>query len=141
MKKTARIAALIQSCQGQKQDAHYLGFFECFNQGLFYESHDVLEELWLTERKGPEDAFYKGLIQLAGAFVHLQKDRLRPAGALFKLARINLGKYPPVHQELDTTAVLRLIDDWLHKLEAAEFSVNPMESNQPPKLGLRSGIA
>jgi hypothetical protein len=46
-KKSAKIAALIDSCRGQELDAHYLGYFECFNRGLFYESHDVLEELWL----------------------------------------------------------------------------------------------
>ena len=42
--------------------------------------------------------FYKGLIQFAGAFVHLQKDRLRPAAALFKLSRSYLEKYP-IHHE------------------------------------------
>src|SRR5256885_10158201 len=96
--KSGRIAALIQSCQGQQYDAHYLGYFELFNRGLFYESHDVLEELWLPVRQKPEGAFYKGLIQLAGAFVHLQKNRLRPAAALFKLARNNLQSYSPLHQ-------------------------------------------
>src|SRR2546428_12912527 len=85
-KKHAKIAALIESCQGHDLDAHYLGYFECFNRELFHEAHDVLEELWLAEKHGPNYSFYKGLIQLAGAFVHLQKHRLRPASALFKLA-------------------------------------------------------
>ena len=140
MKKTARIAALIEPCQGQTHDAHYLGFFECFNRGLFYESHDVLEELWLPERRGPNDAFYKGLIQLAGAFVHLQKNRLRPAGALFKLARTNLEKYPSLYQDLELADVLRLIEDWLQKLETSDFNVNPLELSTPPKLSLRGRI-
>jgi len=93
-KKSAKIAALIESCQGRDLPAHYLGYFECFNRGLFYEAHDVLEELWLANRGAPSDAFYKGLIQFAGAFVHIQKNRRGPAQALFKLARANLGKYP-----------------------------------------------
>src|ERR1700733_13071213 len=116
-KKSAKIAALIDSCRGMDLDAHYLGYFECFNQGLFYESHDVLEELWLADRQGPNYAFYKGMIQLAGAFVHLQKNRLRPSAALFKLAQTNLRKYPPIHEHLDVAAVLRLIENWLHHLE------------------------
>src|SRR5881394_3535242 len=102
-KKSPMIAALIANCQGQEFDAHYLGFFECFNRGLFYEAHDVLEELWLPRRKTPDDAFYKGLIQLAGAFVHLQKKRLHPSAALFKLAKANLQKYPSIHHDLDLT--------------------------------------
>ena len=84
---------MIEQFRGQSLDAHYLGYFECFNQGLFFESHDVLEELWLAQGRGPNYAFYKGLIQLAGAFVHLQKNRLRPAAALFRLAQTNLTPY------------------------------------------------
>ena len=58
-KKSAKIAALIESCRGRGWDAHYLGYFECFNRGLFYEAHDVLEELWLQDRNGPNGNFYK----------------------------------------------------------------------------------
>src|SRR6266436_8492604 len=100
-KKSGKIADLIAGCRGRDLDAHYLGYFVCFNQGLFYEAHDVLEELWLADRQGPNYSFYKGMIQLAGAFVHLQKNRLRPSAALFKLARTNLGKYPAIHDHLD----------------------------------------
>jgi predicted metal-dependent hydrolase len=121
-KKSAKIADLIESCRGQRFDAHYLGYFECFNRGLFYEAHDVLEELWLKDRHGPEGNFHKGLIQFAGAFVHLQKHseqrpRLRPAAALFKLARANLCTYPAVHWQLEIRHLLVLIEDWLKRLE------------------------
>lgn len=136
-KKSAKIAALIDGCRGGDFDAHYLGYFECFNQELFYESHDVLEELWLADRHGPNGSFYKGLIQLAGAFVHLQKNRLRPSAALFKLARTNLQKYPPLHQQLDVAAVLQLIEQWLGALESNEFAVNPLTPASAPKLRLR----
>jgi predicted metal-dependent hydrolase len=135
-KKSARIAALIAGRQGQGYNAHYLAFFDCFNLGLFYEAHDVLEELWLPNRKGPDGAFYKGLIQLAGAFVHLQKNRLQPSSSLFKLAAANLQKFPSGHCHLNVTMVLELIEDWLKKLEAGEFKVNPLDSNQPPELHL-----
>src|SRR5262245_53686981 len=99
--KSPRIALLIEKWHGQQHDARYLGYFDLFNQGLFYEAHDVLEELWLPARKTDNDLFYKGLIQLAGAFVHLQKDRPGPAAALLKLARANVGQYPPVHLDLE----------------------------------------
>src|SRR5580704_7174279 len=112
-KKSAKIAALIESCRGRDLDAYYLGYFACFNQGLYYEAHDVLEELWLADRQGPNYAFHKGLIQLAGAFVHLQKNRLRPSAALFKLAQANLGKYPAIHEHLDLAMVLAIITAWL----------------------------
>ena len=138
-KKSAKIAALIDRCQGRDLDAHYLGYFECFNAGLFYEAHDVLEELWLAQRRGPNDGFYKGLIQLAGAFVHLQKHtaarpRLRPAAALFRLARAKLQAYAPVHERLDVGSVVGLIDDWLTRLDSGAPGVNPLGASGAPKL-------
>ncbi len=133
-KKSAKIAALIDGCRGESLDAHYLGYFACFNQALFYEAHDVLEELWLADRHGPNGDFHKGLIQLAGAFVHLQKNRLRPSAALFKLARANLEKYPARHEHLDVSGTRSLIEDWLARLESVHFSLNPLASGIVPKL-------
>src|SRR5438045_8252821 len=125
-KKSGAIAELIESFRGQEMDAHYLGYFECFNRQLYFEAHDVLEELWLANRQSPNYSFYKGLIQLAGAFVHLQKNRLRPAAALFKLAQTNLEKYPSPHEHLNLIHVLRLIETWLKRLEAGQHKTNPL---------------
>jgi predicted metal-dependent hydrolase len=132
--KSAKIAALIESYQGRKLDAHYLGYFDCFNRQLFFEAHDVLEELWLADRHGPSGAFYKGLIQLAGAFVHLQKSRPGPAAALFKLSRANLQLYPATYEQLDLTSVRTLIEDWLARL-AQDGSLTSL-SGQEPELTL-----
>ncbi len=135
-KKSAKIAALIEGCRGRDLDAHYLGYFACFNQALFYEAHDVLEELWLADRQGPNYSFYKGLIQFAGAFVHLQKNRLRPSAALFKLAQTNLQKYPAIHERLDIAEVLRVMEKWLRQLESNQFAVNPLSADNAPQLNL-----
>src|SRR2546423_12627744 len=98
MKKVERIATFAAQFARDDRalDPRYIGFFECFNSQRYYEAHDVLENLWL-ERRDENYAFFKGLIQIAGAFVHLQKQflrpthpkdgrRLRPAARLFKLA-------------------------------------------------------
>lgn len=132
--KSAQVAILISELQGGDWPARYLGFFACFNRGLFYEAHEVLEELWLPSRGRPEGLFYKGLIQLAGAFVHLQKSRLRPAGALLRLARKNLAAYPPVYQGIQTASVIRLIHDWLERLANSPGGRNPFQVSQPPCL-------
>jgi predicted metal-dependent hydrolase len=138
--KSARIAAMIESFQGRELDAQYLGFFDCFNRQLFYEAHDVLEDLWLKDRHGADGKFYKGLIQLAGAFVHLQKQRLRPAAALFQLALANLEKYPREHKQLDLNAVQDLARKWLDELERNGFGLNPLTATQVPKLTLERTI-
>ena len=136
-RKSAKIEALIEQCRGKDLPAHYLGYFECFNRQLFYEAHDVLEELWLAEgRQGSNYGFYKGLIQFSGAFVHLQKNRLRPAAALFKLSRSYLEKFPARHQQLDLALVLGLAADWTEALEAKNFSENPLGLRPAPQLVL-----
>ena len=131
---------MIESFQGRDYSAHYLGFFDCFNRQLFYEAHDVLEDLWLADKKGPNGDFYKGLIQLAGAFVHLQKNRLRPAAALFKLTRANLAKYPTAHEGLALRDIARVIEEWLGALEAGEFEVNPLNTIAKPSLNPGSPV-
>jgi predicted metal-dependent hydrolase len=128
---------MIESFQGQELAAHYLGYFDCFNRQLFYEAHDVLEDLWLADKYGPNGNFYKGLIQLAGAFVHLQKNRLRPSAALFKLARTNLEKYPSPHEKLNLAAVQQLMAGWEFQLEKGEFQVNPLTATHVPQLALQ----
>jgi predicted metal-dependent hydrolase len=135
-KKSGAIAQLIEGFKGREFDAHYFGYFECFNRQLYFEAHDVLEELWLAQRNGPNYAFYKGLIQLAGAFVHLQKNRLRPAAALFKLADANLEKYPPSHERLNVAHVRSLIHEWLQRLETGNFEINPLTPGSEPRLGI-----
>ena len=55
--KSARIATMIESFRGQDLDAHYVGYFDCFNRQLFYEAHDVLEDLWLPDRHGSNGNF------------------------------------------------------------------------------------
>jgi hypothetical protein len=140
-KKSEHIADRIAAFRGQALDAHYLGFFDCFNRQQFYEAHDVLEELWLADRHGPNGAFYKGLIQLAGAFVHLQKQRLQPAAALFRLARGNLERYPEVHERLAVGGVVQVIKEWEAELEAGAFGVNPLRPDRVPQLALRESDA
>jgi hypothetical protein len=133
-RKSEKIAALIGDCGGGAHDAHYAGYFACFNRGQFYEAHDVLEELWLPIRREPSGDFYKGLIQLAGAFVHLQKNRLRPADALFRLAENNLTRFAPAHASLDLQIVLALIRHWRSRLAADDFAKNPLASEPAPRL-------
>ena len=134
--KGKRIAEMAGQFREGKLDAHYLGYFDCFNRQLFYEAHEVLEHIWLKDKHGPNGAFYKGLIQLAGAFVHLQKNRPQPASSLFKLALANLEKYPDTHEHLNLQSTTGLIRQWLAGLERANLTGNLLTEANVPKLEL-----
>lgn len=149
MKKSERITSYVASLPGSGTTAWhpcYLGYFTCFNAGEYYEAHDVLEHLWLSARD-EHSAFYKGLIQLAGAFVHLRKQfmrpdhpkdgqRLKPAVRLFLLARANLENFAPRYLGLDVAGVLELIHQWVREVEAAEYRRNPWRPGKGPRLEL-----
>lgn len=147
MKKHDRIAAFVESLDAEASastDPRYLGFFQCFNRGDYYEAHDVLEDLWL-ETQGPDREFYKGLIQVAGAYVHLRKQfehpehhhhgrRLVPASRLFRIAINRLAAFAPQHLGVDVAAVIDRCENDLHHIESGDFRVNPWAPNQGPNI-------
>lgn len=124
--KARRIEMALSQVTDSGLPPHYLAFFECFNRQLFYEAHEVLEELWLQQRHAPDGLFYKGLIQFAGAFVHLQKGRPQPATALFKLALKHLKLFPTLHHRLDLAALTTMIEDWIKKVQQGEHVKDPL---------------
>lgn len=122
----------------------YQGYFWCFNRGQFYEAHDVLEHLWLRT-KGTEAGYYKGLIQVAGAFVHLRKHylrpwhhkdgkRLAPAVRLFRLALQQFAPYPSPFLGLDLESVRGLCRDMIHRIEDSGGTHNPWRPETSPFL-------
>lgn len=137
--KSQKIAEWTADLHHNSLDPRYLGFFRLFNQQRFFEAHEVLEDLWLEDRSSSDFHFYKGLIQLAGAFVHFQKGRAQPAAALLRLAAENLARYPDRHQQLQIAEVRDLLDLWLKR--AQSFQKIEIAPWPPPILHLESGPA
>jgi predicted metal-dependent hydrolase len=133
--KSPKIAALIADIADDGvHSRHYLGYFVCFNRQLYYEAHDVLEELWLPLRGTPPARFYQGLIQVAGGFVHLQKNRIAPAGRLFALALANFEFYPAHHAGIDLDAVRALCRAQRKVILASGETRNPWSPETAPQL-------
>jgi predicted metal-dependent hydrolase len=139
MKKSDRISALVAVTEATGElDRHYTGYFAAFNAQRYYEAHDILEHLWLRT-EGADRDFYQGLIQLAGAFVHLQKNFLHPehpkhatrrlpAARLFARAAQRLESYRPVHRGLDVDAVVHLC--WQTAADCAQHPWHPARAPQ-----------
>jgi hypothetical protein len=124
----------------------YRAFFHCWNEKRYYEAHDVLEQLWLKTKSSDAD-YFKGLIQAAGAFVHLQKrfeyplhakhsKRLSPAVRLFRLAERNLSRFAPRHHGLDVAALCQLLRTWADRIVESDYKSNPWSPETAPKLEL-----
>jgi len=113
---------------GPAYDPAYLRFIELFNAGRFEESHEELIGAW---RQDPRDDFYKGLIQLAGAFQHASGGNPFWARDLLASSHNLLAKYAPVHRGLD-------VDDLCEKIRAlhAVLEAQGGESASLPELRL-----
>jgi predicted metal-dependent hydrolase len=140
--KSPKIEALLAEIADDGLHArHYLGYFKCFNGQLYYEAHDVLEELWLPLRGTPQARFYQGLIQLAGGFVHLQKNRIAPASRLFALALANFEPYPAHHAGIDLDAVRRLCREHRQAILDSGETLNPWSAGRAPQLAWPNAAA
>ena len=155
MNKRERISRWLSDTTGERVDwesadaaTHpcYSAFFRCWNEQRYYEAHDVLEQLWLNT-DSPDAKFFKGLIQAAGAFVHLRKRfehplharhsrRLPPAARLFRLASRNLAGFMPRHHRLDVTELCRLLNRYADQIEASNYTINPWSPDTAPRLEL-----
>jgi predicted metal-dependent hydrolase len=83
----------------------YLAGLRLFNEEEFFDSHDVLEELW-QETAGPEKKFYQGLIQLAISLFHFGNGNLGGAKKLYESSRKYLEAYRPNYLGLDVDKLL-----------------------------------
>jgi predicted metal-dependent hydrolase len=135
--KSPKIDALLDSFPAPTDfNRHYVGFFRCFNAQLYYEAHDVLEEIWLPMRGTDQARFYQGLIQLAGAFVHMQKARLGPAARLLALALANFEEYPVRHAGINLNLIRKLARDFQKAIVDSSEAVNPWSPQKAPQLAL-----
>lgn len=149
MKKFERMEQMVRDlAAGQNSDLppEYTGFFVCFNRGEYYEAHDVLEHLWLRS-SGPERDFFQGLILLAGGFVHLRKNYLRPlhfkdgrrlpaARRLFQLSETRLAAFPEIYWRLNLRMVRELIRQTSADIGSSGLPRNPWRPETAPRLAL-----
>lgn len=134
--KSDKIAKILAGIPSSRYDPRYVGYFECFNRELFYEAHDVLEELWLASRDTPEARYYQGLIMATGAFVHFQNDRPKAASNLLRAAIERLKPFGRAHLGFAVGAFVACLESWLYLVESTDRRENPFHPKLAPKLRL-----
>src|SRR5947207_10548831 len=160
MNKGERISRFVQSLEADAPKAasagiaahpYYRAFFQCWNEQRYYEAHDVLEQVWLHDPIAPEDAqYFKGLIQAAGAFVHLKKQfehpthpkhgrRLGPAVRLFRLAEKNLVPLGPRRHGLNLAQFKEMLERHVQIIVESDDKINPWSPENAPRLTLSRG--
>jgi len=93
----------------------YLEGLRLLNDQDFFESHDVLEELW-ADIVGDERQFYQGLIQVAVALFHFSNGNLGGARKLYHSSHNYLQQYPSTYMGLDLENLLNDLQSCFREL-------------------------
>lgn len=85
----------------------YYEFFVKFNEGDYYTCHDLLEEMWMTDRS---DLFLKGLLQMTVALYHYSYGNVKGTRMMMVAGHRYLQKYRPFHWGIDLEEVIAFIE-------------------------------
>lgn len=88
----------------------YYEFFVSFNEGDYYTCHDLLEEMWMTEK---DNLFLKGLLQMSVAIYHYEYGNVKGARVMMQTAHDYLQAYRPKYWGLDLEKVYPFIEECL----------------------------
>ena len=89
---------------------------ELFNQGRFFEAHEVLEHAWMAEGDAA-GRLYRVLLQLAVAYHHLREDNRRGASKMLLRIRPWLDPLPDRCRGVDLATVRRLLSELQQALD------------------------
>jgi uncharacterized protein len=116
-----------------QDDPRFLKGIDEFNQQLFFECHETLEEIWLEEH-GEDRKFYQGIIQIAAGYYKLQQGV--PVGAI-KLWRTGIEKvetYGPIYLGVNVETLVKAVRANLAQLESGQ--PNTTDTLVPPTINL-----
>ena len=106
-----------------------------FNDRLFFECHDTLEEVWSGVRGAPRD-FFQGLIQVAVGFYHLGNGNPGGARTVLRRSLERLARYPPRYAGVELEPLRAAVGEWLSALDAGTPA-----PREPPRIESAAGAA
>jgi uncharacterized protein len=96
-----------------------------YNERLFFECHDTLEELWSGIR-GPARDFFQGLIQVAVAFHHVSNANGPGAVSMIDRALGRFRAYPSRYYGFELDVLRRELLDWRERLLQPGWEEGPL---------------
>ncbi|WP_407656462.1 DUF309 domain-containing protein [Massilibacterium senegalense] len=109
----------------------YYQFFVAFHEEDYYTCHDLLEEIWLSDR---ENLFIKGLLQMSVALYHYGYGNIKGAREMMKTAKHYLQSYRPSYWGVNIEEVIVFIDECLHVIPKEIEMVSFEQVKKLPKL-------
>jgi predicted metal-dependent hydrolase len=109
----------------------YYEFFISFNEGDYYTCHDLLEEIWMTDK---DNYFLKGLLQMTVAIYHYEYGNVKGARLMMQAGHHYIQKYRPKFWGVDLESVNHFIERCVAILPQGIDRVPYEEVSALPKL-------
>jgi hypothetical protein len=109
-----------------------------FNEGFFFEAHEIWEELWRREH-GESRMFVQGLIQVAAGYHHHRNGNPTGAVALFRKALAKLRRYPGRYMGIDLESLRDVVEGAEAFLSRREASAQGGNIVPIPQIRLHRG--
>jgi len=77
-----------------------------FNAGKYFEAHEALETAW-REEKGEIRNLYRGILQVAVAYLHITRGNYSGAVKVYDRSRKWLDKFPDISQGIHVNELKR----------------------------------
>jgi hypothetical protein len=94
----------ISPCQDEPP-ALLIEGIELFNEGEFYDCHEVLEQAW-NDESSPIRIMYQGILQIGVACYHIQNKNWRGAMKLLERGMLKTQRFAPICMGLDLAQLL-----------------------------------
>lgn len=116
-------------------DPRLLKGVEEFNQWLFFECHETLEEIWLEDH-GEDRKFYQGIIQIAAGYFKWEQGVLIGAIKLWRSGLEKLEPYGSTHLGIGLGSFLEGVRENLQEIETVHQSGGECPELKVPVLSL-----
>jgi predicted metal-dependent hydrolase len=129
------VAAPAEPVLSAQERAAFAAGLAQFNDRLFFECHDTLEEVWSGLRGAPRD-FFQGLIQASVAFYHLGNGNRGGARSVLARSLGRLERFPARYGGVELEPLRAALRAFLGALERE--SELPAE---PPRIASVAGAS
>ena len=91
-----------------------------YREGRHWDAHEALEDAWRDERDLVRRRFYHGIIQLAAACHHMDRDNMHGLKTLLRKAHEKLSACPSPYLGVDVDELCEQMDACRRFAEAVE---------------------
>jgi predicted metal-dependent hydrolase len=97
----------------------YLHGIALFNQGKFFDAHEVLEDVWRASSH-EEKKIWQGLVQVAVALHHYSTGNRVGMRSVLVRAMKNLAGHPPKFHGIQIPRLLKSLERWLEAFDQGQ---------------------